>query len=485
MTGTAWVGVASGLQAVFRLVLIAILTKHLGAANYGLWGILVATVEILIPIAVTGMKFGYSRTHAGKGHDRETAAAFYAAWSVAFLTSLVFAAALWLGAGGFAQVFMSGNAGGRHMVQVGSLLIVLGTAEVMLREYFGTFLEMRARGAIIVARFALDVAAAALAVLLGWGPVALVAAMTVSRFLPTVCAAVVVLRKQGLVRPDWSVIGPFMRFGLPLQLATVASWTMRFGDRQVLGVLRSEAEAGVFAASSDLSAFILMIVVTLQPGLFPALSALFNRERQDQAVWLFATTLKYFLFVAIPVTLFLSVTAGPVLTLVTTAEFAQRGAQLVPFLVVGTTLLGVAAMARNLLGLVHRTTLAMLIWVGGAVVKIGLTFLLVYWWGLLGAGVSAAVASLLVAVASWVASRRCLAWELDLRAIGKTVVAAGIAAVPAWLIATGDVGRLLASGACFGVLFVALMFALGAVRVAELRRLLETLLRKQADGEPS
>lgn len=483
VTGVVWVGAAVGLQAVFRVLLIAILTKYLGPARYGLWSVFLATVEILVPLAALGMRYGYSRSRAGMGQSRESAAALYAAGAVVLFFSLLLAGLWWLSAGWFAATFMNGNPAGRRMVQVGGLILVFGTAELMLREYFGTFLQMRARGLVIVARFSLDVAAAVAVMVLGWGPVELAACMMVSRCLPTAVGLALVVRRFGLVRPDWSVVMPYMKFGLPLQLAGVASLVIRLGDRQVLGALRSEAETGVFSASSDLGLLILMMVYTIQPVLFPALSTLFNQGRKDEAVWLFERTLTYFFFLTIPMVAFLSVAAGSVLTLFTTSAFAGAGAVLAPLVAAGTVLFGVSAMARNLLGMVQRTSLAMVIWLTAAVVKVGLTFLFVRAWGVVGAGVSSVVVAALLAAVSWRASRRYLPWGLEGVAVGKAVLAAAVAAVPAWFLVRPDLLRLAAGGLAFSVVFVGLMFGLGAIRIADIRTLAAMLLKKGDSGD--
>ncbi|NQT51671.1 oligosaccharide flippase family protein, partial [bacterium] len=322
VTGVAWVGIAIGLQAVFRVVLISVLTKYLGPARYGLWSVFLATVEILVPLAVLGMRYGYSRSRAGMGESRESAAAFYASGIVVVGFSLLLSGLWWLSAQWFADTFMNSNPEGARMVQVGGLILAFGTAELMLREYLGTFLLMRARGLVVVARFSLDVAAALLVWTMDWGPVALVGCMMASRLLPTLGGVLLIVRRFGMVRPDWSVVKPYMRFGLPLQIAGVSSLLLRLGDRQVLGALRSEADTGIFSASSDLGLLILMMVYTLQPVLFPALASLFNRGKTDRAVWLFERTLTYYLFVAIPTVAFLCVASGSVLTLFTTAAFA-------------------------------------------------------------------------------------------------------------------------------------------------------------------
>ena len=187
----------------------------------------------------------------------------------------------------------------------------------------------------------------------------------------TAVGLALVVRRFGLVRPDWSVVMPYMKFGLPLQVAGASSLIIRLGDRQVLGALRSETDTGVFSASSDLGMLILMVVYTLQPVLFPALAWLFNQGQKERAVWLFERTVTYFLFLTLPAVVFLAVASGSVLTLFTTADFAREGgALLTPLVAAGTVLFGLSSMARNLLGMVHRTTLAMGIWVGAAAVKV-------------------------------------------------------------------------------------------------------------------
>jgi O-antigen/teichoic acid export membrane protein len=481
VTGTAWVLTASVLQGILRFALIAILTRHLGLHYYGLWAVFLATVEILIPVSEMGMRYGYSRYQAGSHRDADAASALYAVLCAALLSSVCVGALLYLGADWFASRFMDGSALGRDMAQAGSLIIAFGAMELIVREQFGTFLEMRARGAIIVARFLLDIVVALLAWRLGWGLVPIVMAMTASRFLPTAVGLAVVVWRSGFVRPAWSMVGPFVRFGAPLQLAAVASLIMRLGDRQVVALLRPGSDVGVFSAAADVGSMLLMLVVTVQPGLFPALAGLFNQGQRERAVWLFEKTLLYFLFVAIPTTVFLSVKAHAVLSLLTTAEFAEAGAILVPPIAVGTLLLGVAAMSRNLLGLVHETARAMWIYVAAVVVKLALTYACVSAWGLRGVWVAVPVqALLLVAAMRWVSWRR-LAWRLDVAAVGKAVAAAVAAAVPAYFIHGESVLGFLGAAACFGVVFTALMLALGAVRLDELRALRDMLLRR-TDG---
>ncbi len=497
--GTLWIGFGYALQALFRLALIAVLTKSLDKAHFGYWALVAATAEILAPLATFGITFGHTRMRAGLSERTQTYRQFLGAAAVVLLSGAAVSLLLAVGSAAFAAAFMGGSALGQRVVLAGAGLILFTSFEWCLRFHFSTELQMGRRALLGAGRFGLELAAAAGGVAAGLGVVEIVLLLLAARAVAQVVAFGGIVRGRGWTRPDFRQVLPAIRYGLPLQLGFTAGTLTRFSDRLVLGGLRETEEVGAYSAIYEICAAHLIVIIAIEAVLLPVLSALANRGLRQRARWMFLAALKYLLVAVIPIGMVISTAARPILLLVTRETYVARLTAEHHWITWGAVCYAVAMLARVLLAVGNRTLLAMGIMWGTVALKIALLFVLIQWWGTLGAAVAtfAAFAALMLATLAltgrWIAhgppTPGAVAAEpqedvppatapFTAASLVLTVLAAAVAAVPLHLLAAPSIPRLVLALAAYGVTYLAALFAFRAIGISEIRTVLGLIRRR-------
>ena len=57
----AWIGIARFINFARSLILLPILTKVLGAGDYGAWSVILVTISLLLPFVMLGLPYGRGR----------------------------------------------------------------------------------------------------------------------------------------------------------------------------------------------------------------------------------------------------------------------------------------------------------------------------------------------------------------------------------------------------------------------------------------
>ena len=502
VSGTAWIGMGCALQAAIRLAFIAVLTKHLNdEAQYGYWSILVATAEILSPLAALGLTFGYLRHNAGLRDPRRAHRNFLGTAICVAVSAALVSLALALLAGAFARAFMHASPLGRRVVLAGAALILCTALEWCLRFYYSTQLQMGRRALLATGRFALELVAVILAARAGCDLVQIVLVIVAARALPQLIAFAAILRANGLARPAFDQIPAAVRYGLPMQLASTAGTLTRFSDRLVLGAYGLSEQAGAYSAVYEICAAHLMVVVAIEAVLLPVLSALANRGQPRRARWMYLAAVKYLLIATVPAAVIMSVAGRPILLLVTRRVYVAHLTVEHYWIAWGALCYGVAILARCLLAVAHRTVLASWLMWATVALKLLLLVLLVRWFGMRGAAVATFATFFLLMAATLTLTHTYATAGLpstappdaepaddqapphdafSLPALALTALAAALAAVPLRLLAAPTAARTLAALAAYALVYAAALFALRAVSLAEIRTVLRLIRSRSA-----
>jgi O-antigen/teichoic acid export membrane protein len=164
----------------------------------------------------------------------------------------------------------------------------------------------------------------------------------------------------------------------------------------------------------------------------PTLSKLYDEGRRDEVKTHLSYSLKYLLAATIPFVFGAAILGQPVLRLFSTAEIASEG-YLIVFLVALSTLFFVAYVpTSHILLLVKKTKITGAIWIGCALVNLGLSVPLVPRWGILGAAIATLIAyGLALALTSYYSFKE-FRFHIDWRFIAKSLVASAIMSLVLW-----------------------------------------------------
>jgi len=192
-------------------------------------------------------------------------------------------------------------------------------------------------------------------------------------------------------------------FGLPLVPAGMSAWILTASDRYFLQFLSTPSELGLYSMGYKLGAVVLALIVgpfTLAWGPF-----IWSAVKEDNARESYSRALTYFFLVGTFVALGLAVLAEPVLHVIATPAFYDAH-QVVPMVALSYVLYGSYHVLAVGYILAKKTSFAPLIVGVGAGVNLGLNYLLIPSFGMMGAALATMISYSLLPIGAWLVSRR-------------------------------------------------------------------------------
>lgn len=184
----------------------------------------------------------------------------------------------------------------------------------------------------------------------------------------------------------------FWRYTSPRAIATIAQTLLKRSDIVLVAALRSPAEAALYAAATRFVVFGQLAVQALTQVLAPNISAMFARKEHDAALEIYRTTTAWAMTLAWPVYLVSAVLAPWVLRLFGSSY--QEGASVVVVLSLAMLVATACGSVDTVLLMAGRSWLSLTNTGIALAVNLGLNLVLIPRIGILGAGISWAVAIL-------------------------------------------------------------------------------------------
>jgi len=183
---------------------------------------------------------------------------------------------------------------------------------------------------------------------------------------------------------DWRVLREPLRFGYATLVSGYSNILIIAGDRYMLGFLRTVTEVGLYSFACNIGNLVTLAIGTpVISGVWPTIRRMEVRPDEQRAFVRRVTTFVCAAGVALAVVL--SIFAGELIRLLATPEFVA-GAAVVPLLAFSQALQGLAAFTEAGITLGNKPAYCSGTALAGAVANIGLGFLLIPWFGILGAG---------------------------------------------------------------------------------------------------
>jgi len=411
------------------LILLPLLTKTLGARDYGIWAQVDVTIQLVLVIAGLGLPFALSRFLAAETDKVKLQEGFYSAFTIVTLVTLAASILLIVLAEPIAKAFFEGMT---EIVRITSLIILVWSLDIMFLSMFRARLQMLNYGIFMIATKFGEIGLIAYFVLNGHGILSVVLCVLAIRTLILLILFFYVKSQVGIKRPSFCNTREYLSFSLPLVPNSVFAWLVSSSDRYVIGYFLGAASVGVYSAGYALGVIPATFAVVLAFVLSPTLSKLYDEGKNSEVKTYLSYSLKYYLALAIPFVFGALVLAEPALRLFTTAEIASQGYFVVPLVALGVLFLGAYGVIAHILVLVKRTKIMALVWVIAAVANLGLNIALVPHLGILGAAIAVLVAYLLTLGIGSYYSFKELTFTIDWRFILKSLVASAMMALIIW-----------------------------------------------------
>jgi O-antigen/teichoic acid export membrane protein len=426
------IGIANALLALSGIIFMPLITKILGAYDYGIWTQVQVTISMVIGFVSLGLPYALTRFLPAKADRGEIQEEFYSSFCLIFIVTLVVSIIIIAAAQFIAGALFDGAT---TVVQITGLIILVQSLDQVFLTLFRAFRQMKRYAIFTVANTYVQVGLIAYLVLNGHGILSIVLAFLAIKAVMFFILFYLIKSQIGIKRPRFSKIREYLSFGLPTIPGNIAAWVVSSSDRYVIGYFLGATSIGIYSAGYTLGSLIMMPAGILAFVLPPTLSKLYDEGRMTEVKTHLSYSLKYLLAVAIPFVFGAFVLAQPVLRLFTTAEIATHGYFVVPLVALGTLFFAGSVPISLILTLAKKTKITGAIWIICGLVNLGLNILVVPRWGIVGATVTTLIAYGLRLGLSAYYSFKEFKFPIDWRFIMKSLIASGAMATAIWVIA--------------------------------------------------
>jgi len=206
---------------------------------------------------------------------------------------------------------------------------------------------------------------------------------------------------------DWTLNKQMMRYAFPVMIASIAFAINEGIDRVLIESILpddiGEAEAGRYSACYKVGIFMVLFRMAYSLGIEPFF---FNYAKNEDAQIKYATITKYFIMCGSATFLFIIVFVDIFKPFLIPKQEYWSAMEIVPYIVLANFLLGIYTNFSVWYKLQDKTYVGAVISLIGAVVTIGLNYILIPIMGIVGAAITSLTAYFLMLVISYVMGQK-------------------------------------------------------------------------------
>jgi len=213
------------------------------------------------------------------------------------------------------------------------------------------------------------------------------------------------LQKNMVNKYNLEELRGMFKYGFPLVFTTIAMMLMNLGDRYILKYLLGYSEVGIYTIGYKIAGVInLFILQSFKMGYLPI--AYKHYSDDDQAKRFFSKVLTYFVFIIVIAGLSLSIFSKEIVMLFSKREEYWPAYQIIPLLSMAFALQGIQYVFSLGLHLVKKTKYNAFIVLSIAILNVGLNFLLIPRYKIMGAAITTVISWILMIILFYHFSQR-------------------------------------------------------------------------------
>ena len=461
---TLIMGTLSVLGALQGITFLPIITKVLGAQNYGIWVQVQITMSLLVPLTFFGLGESLGRFLPGEKDQKKIREGVYSSLVFVLGVNVILALCLIVFSSPasvflrFSPMFVKLLA---FIIIFESLNTVMLTAVLFKREirkyFWFAVLKMFGETGLVVG-----------AIFLGYGLSGAVFAFLLIRIIIFLVLFMFLVKKIGIAFPDFSLIPGYLRYGLPTITNGLAYGAVTSADRYVIGFFLGVLFVGYYAPAYSLGMLLLFFIIPMISILSVVLPKFYDENNFQAVKRHLSHSLKYFLLIMTPAAFGLSVLSRQLLTIFSTKEIANNAWPVVPFIAASMLAYGLMLLFLIILNLAKKTKIVARVWVASALLNIILNLVFTPLFGIISAAVITLVSYLCAFMLMWHFAYREFQFDIDWYFIAKSFSAS--LAMALGIMWFGPVGlfdailSIVLGALAYGVL----MFLLGGIGKKEI-----------------
>jgi len=467
-------GLTQLINVVSGLITLPIITKFLGAENYGIWVQLMVTMGLVFTFATIQLPQALVRFLPAQKDKKEIQDGIWSALILMLGVLLITSFVLLF----FSRPISQFLGAEQLFVIILTPIILFECVNFLLANVFRAFQETKKYCYLAIFQKITETTFVISAVFLGYGLIGAIISVLITKIIFFIIMISFVIKKIGISLPRFLRTKEYLSFCLPLMPTDISYWITQSSDKYIIGFFLGTLFVGYYAPAYTLGCFIAFFMTPLN-FLLPAILSKYHDENESEKVISYLEySLKYFLLVSIPATFGLSILSKQLLTTFSTPQIAQNSYFVVPFITLGMVFFGAYTILSSVFWIKKKTNIGGIIWVFAGVINIALNFLLVPRFGILGAAITTFLAYLFVLVVGYYYCVKELPLKIDWNTILKSTIASTIMGIFVfWFNPRGLFQELIA--VTVGVIIYGfLIIILGAITRQELQ-LFKKIIQKE------
>ncbi|MDM7998536.1 MAG: oligosaccharide flippase family protein [Dehalococcoidia bacterium] len=457
---------ANILMLLAGLVEIPIVTKALGASDYGIWSLILVTNGLIVPFAGLALGDAIIRFLAAEKDRDRVADTFLSICTVVFISASVASLLLFALAGPLARsVFRDPDAD--FYVRLASALIILTCMFNCTQSFMRMQRKIGLRTVLALLQSLATLGLIILFVTIGYGLTGVVAAALLALVLTNVVAFALTLRETGLRIPRFVNMKKYLRWSLPMVPNAGILWIINVSDRYMVSYFIDSAAAGVYSAAYSIGNYAYFALFPLGMVLYPNIVKTYDEGHPEQAANYLKYGLKYLMMISIPSAFGLTVLSAQLLDLLTTAEFAE-GSKVIPLVAFGGVIFCLYQIGVYIIHVVNKTYLTVWLLGSSALLNVVLNAVLIPRMGMVGAAVATVVAYGVLGLMTLTVTRRFLKFDLSLPFMAKSIASSGVMALCIWLLDPRSLWPVLGCVVLGAVVYFVVLISLRGLSKAEI-----------------
>lgn len=414
--------------------LVPLYTRFLSPADYGVLGMMVAVMAPLMILSEMGVTNGLAMTYYDSKEKSERAKAVGTALTIAVIGAVVLSAVTLAAAGSLSQLFFDTGKYTLHF----RLIAFASLFEVLLLVLLSTLrVQEKSRQYVLIILFKFLLSAGMNVIfitVLGWGVRGLLISMAIAPLAVAIPLGLATAKNTGfgLSRVKaWHIL----HFGFPIMPAGLMSQVMGLSDRYMLQFMVGTAEVGLYSLGAQFGAIVGTVLVT--PFLLAWGPFFWAVAKEPNALEIYARITTYYFLVTVSCTVALALLAKEMMIILTAPDF-HSSYRVVGFLA-GTSLLrGAVSPFMASISLARKTKWVPLVMAGATVVNLGLNYIMIQWWDMVGAALATMLSCALLPLGTWLIGRRYHSIQYEWGRISKIVLVGAFVLLAGWFIDTGQ-----------------------------------------------
>ena len=456
------VGIAKFITNFRGLILLPLLTKTIGVSGYGIWAQILITIGLLTPFAMLGLTSSTARFLPAEKDNKKVAKGIFTVIFTVLFASIFFALILFLFSGFFANMLLR-DPSASFFIKIAAALLILEALNQTCLESFRIFGHIRKYSLLTILQTILEIILVSVWVMLGFGLFGAIIALLIVRVIVLTFSMHSIISHIGFAAPDFSILRPYLAFGLPILPMGLFEMLINSSDRYVIGFFKGASAVGVYSATYNVGLLAAVFIYPISYILSTTIFKFFDEGKIDKVKLYLSYSLKYFLLLSIPSVFGLTILAKTLLRSLTTSDFVLMNSMFIVLWVsLGAVIYGVQVIYGQIIMLEKNTKFFVFAFGIGVVVNLVLNIIFVPYFGAIAAAATTLLAYFVVGLIVYFKSVKYIKFNVDFSFIVKSILASLFMAVTVYLINPVGILKILLAVCAGAIIYFVILLILKA-----------------------